>query len=289
DDPRARANLGRSYGQVFQFNDAIDSLSQALRVYPAQRIRGVLAWQYFKSRRIDDAVRLEQENLTETPVRPQSWIMLAEYSLAKGDLGQATRWLAETDRQGATYGARSPQIVLSKVDVALSRGKYQDALHELGPSPRAPAAVVNAGEALMDLRRAEIWIDLGDLSRAVAELRRLRAAAAPPDVQIIWGVLSARARDVVDAESMEQVLKEDSESRQSRPAVARLHQLHAEIAMARGRAEDALDAARQAVRAYNSTFVLETLARAQLAAGDRAAAAATFQTILNRAEERTLD
>src|SRR5262249_41168576 len=36
DDPRARANLGRSYGQLFQFNEAIDSLSQALRVYPAQ-------------------------------------------------------------------------------------------------------------------------------------------------------------------------------------------------------------------------------------------------------------
>src|SRR5262249_3419010 len=202
---------------------------------------------------------------------------------------QARSWLSEADREGAAYGPRSSQVVLSKVDVALARGKYWDALHELGPSPQPGETTLRTGEALVNLRRAGIWLDFSKVSTSVAELRRFRPPEASPDIQVICGVLSARAGNLSTAESVAKWLQADAEFRRSPPALARLKQLQAEIAIARRRPDEALDAAQQAARAYNSTFVLETLARAQLAAGERGAAVTTYQNLLNRAEERALE
>jgi tetratricopeptide (TPR) repeat protein len=162
-------------------------------------------------------------------------------------------------------------------------------LRELGPSPQAGETPRRVGEALMNLRRAEISLDLGKVPGAVAELRKFRSPEASPDIQVFFGVLSARAGNLSQAESVVQWMQSDAEFRQSPPASARLKQLQAEIAMARGRPSEALDAAQQAARVYNSTFVLETLARAQVAAGDREAAATSYRNLLSRAEERTLE
>jgi tetratricopeptide (TPR) repeat protein len=76
------------------------------------------------------------------------------------------------------------------------------------------------------------------------------------------------------------------EKRNSATTHSELFLLQAEAAMAHGKAMDAVDAARKAIEYENSPLAVETLARAYDGAGQYQEAAAEYEAVLKRANQR---
>lgn len=186
-------------------------------------------------------------------------------AFAKRDLASAYNFAGHLDRAGqfaaeALQGASSCRdpavitVVASKVlgDVSLRRGRPKDSI------PHYERALAGAAPALQPLARASLgnaYIALGELSKAKAAFQQAEADATPAIKPMI-----SRGRGQIALE----------EAR------------HADAALL---FEQAVTAASGSDAAYHRLWALDGLARARLAAGNRAAALDAYQQALVAAEE----
>jgi tetratricopeptide (TPR) repeat protein len=132
-----------------------------------------------------------------------------------------------------------------------------------------------------------LLIDMGRLRDAIARVRRI-------DIQlsrnrIVHGVLAARAGDVASASAILVQLEAEAAERQAPRPASRVHQLRAEIALARRDTRTADEHATLAFKLFPTTWTLTTQARAQHAAGRTSDAIETWKLVLGRPGERTFD
>jgi len=280
-DDRARANLGLIYGSLRQYGSAIEELEAAWRGYPHPRVRWMLADMYSASGRPEAAVELVAQHAESA----FDWIASAKHLLiagrredAEGALEEALRHSRQDDR------ASWADLALMQADFHRSGGRFAAAEAALRQGLDRGGS---GGIERLQLAMASLLVDSGRRGEAITYLRGLRIGLARN--RIVHGVLAARAGDIRTAEAILQLLLREADERRAPRPDARVHQLRAEIALARNRAAEAHAHAGHAVRAFSTTWTLVTLARAQHAAGRIAEAAETWTTILDRPGERTID
>ena len=280
-DDRGRANLGLIYGSMRQYPQAIQELEASWRTYPHPRVRWMLADMYSAAGRPEKAIELLGQHLDQ----PFDWIVYAKHLLIGERAGEAERALGEAERRSHQSGGASwADLALAQADFYRSQERYSAAEAALQQGLDRGA---ESGLERLQLAMASLLVDWGRRKEAIAHLRGIRVGLARN--RIVHGVLAARADDLQTAEAvLEQLVREAVELRAPR-AEARVHQLRAEIALARGDSAAAHRHAAQAVRVFPTSWTLTTLARAQHAAGRIAEAVDTWTTILYRPGERTFD
>jgi serine/threonine-protein kinase len=281
DDGRALANLGVMYGMLRAYPQAIETLEGAWRLYPHPRVKWMLADMYSSAGRPDAAAQLLNQNLE----RPSDWIELAEHLMLAGRETDADAALNEAERRShQTPGASWAPLALVQADYLRSGGRYREAEGALQQGLDRGGL---GGTDRLELASASLLIDWGRRAEAAAHLRRIDVQLARN--RLVHGVLTARAGDLTTAQAILRRLEDDARDRRAPRPEARVYQLRAEIALARGRTVEAHENAGRAVRAFETAYALETLARAQEAAGMIAPAITTWTTILERQGERAIN
>ena len=281
-DGRIRANLGVIYGSMRKYSAAIDEFEAAARTYSHPRVRLMLADMYSASGRPADAAALIEPHRN----RPTDWIAYARHLVIADKRPGASAALAEAERRshGSAYASWA-DVSLAKADFLRSEGQYAaaEAVLQQGldrVSDRADAE-------RLELAMASLLVETGRRREAIGRLRRLDVGLSRN--RIVHGVLATHAGDLETASAiLIHLEKEAAESKAPRPN-ARVHQLRAEIALTRGDGRAARDAAANAVRAFQTTWTLTTLARAQQASGLSSEAIGTWQSVLARPGERAMD
>jgi eukaryotic-like serine/threonine-protein kinase len=287
DDPVGHAHLGETYGDLLRFDKAVHELQVAVHLAPSPRLRSLLAEMQFQKGDPQAAIDLEKQNLRANPAAVSSWIALAQYQIALEQFSEAQSALDHA----ANFPADSEQadLILTRADLALSQGRFQQALEILQDGLSAAGGRSDPGAWSLLLRRAQVWLLLEKPSKAQADLR------AVPDQPGRWsrwlpkGILAARAGDLPTAQACLRLLEQKLARHPNPTAESHVRQLRAEVELSRGAANDAVVDASEAVRRYPSTFALATLARAQRAAGRRQEAIASLQTLQARADEGAME
>jgi tetratricopeptide (TPR) repeat protein len=280
-DARLLTNLGVIYGSLRQYGPAIDAFESAMRSYPHPRVRWMLADMYSASGRPDDAVALVGPHLDG----PGDWIAYAKHLAIAGNRPEAAAALAEAERRAdQSAGGSWADLALAKADLLRSEGRFDAAEAVLQQGlDRADRPLAER----LELAMTSLLLDAGRRAEAITHVRRIDVGLARN--RIVHGVLAARAGGVAIAGAILERLEEEAADRQAPRPDARVHQLRAEIAIARDEPRLAHEHAVQAVRAFTTTWTLETLARAQEALGQTDVALATWTSILDRPGERTAD
>jgi serine/threonine-protein kinase len=280
-DGHALRNLGAVFGSIRQYGDSIKALEAARQVDPHPRIRWMLADMYSAAGQPEAAVQLLREHLNQT----QDWIVYAKHLSIAGRRSDAETALIEAERQThQTANASWADLSLVRADVYRSEGRYREAEDALqqGLDRGGPFGIER-----LELAMASLLLDSGRKEAALARLRTLDVQLARN--RILYGVLLVRAGDLPTAGIVLNHLEREAADRRSPRPESRVHQLRAEVALAAGRAAEAHALAARAVRANGSSWTLETLARAQQAAGHIPEAIATWTTILERPGERAIE
>ena len=280
-DGRMLASLGQNYGSRRQYAPAIEAFEKALQSYPHRRVRWMLADMYSASGHPDAAAAL----LAPHRERPFDWIAHAKHLLIAGNRTEARLGLDEAERRThASANDDWSDLALANADFLRSEGRYAAAVVVL------QQAVDRAGRRIaerLELALTSVLLESGRSDDAIARLRRIDIGLSRN--RIVHGVLAARAGDLDTATAILAQLEAESSERRAPRAEARVHQLTAEIALARRDYARAHVHAAKAVGAFPTTWTLATLARAQQAAGHLSEAIGTWTTILERPGERTID
>ena len=280
-DGRVMANLGLVYGSLRQFRESIVALEGAWIAYPHPRVRWMLADMYSAVGRSDAATELLKRHLEQ----PFDWIVYSKHLLVGGQRDAAADALKEAERKThQSSGASWADLALVQADFHRAEGHYREAEAALQQGLDRGG---QAGVERLELAMASLLIDWGRRPEAAARLDAIDAQHSRN--RIVHGVLAARAGNTAAAARVLARLEQDAKDRRAPRPEARVHQLRAEIALANGRVAEAYAHAGLAVRAFPTAYTLETLARAQKAAGRIPEAIATWTTIVERPGERTLD
>jgi tetratricopeptide (TPR) repeat protein len=281
-DGRIRNQLGMVYGMLRDYSLAIEEFEAAGRTHPHFRARFMLADMYSANRQPDIALALLEPHLES----PADWIAYAKH-LAIGDRHrEAADALAEGERRANAAGRESwADLALAKADYLRSKGRFDEAESALqqGLDRTAEPRLVER----LELAMTSLLLERGRAGEAIRRIRRI-------DIQlsrnrIVHGVLAARAGDLASASAILVQLEAEAAERQAPRPESRVQQLRAEIALARSDARAAYEYATLAVKAFQTTWTLTTLARAQLAAGHTSDAIGTWKSILALPGERTFD
>jgi serine/threonine-protein kinase len=280
-DGRIQANLGVIYGSQRQYGPAIEALEAAARRYPHWRVRWMLADMYSAAGRPSAATDL----LRPYRDRPSDSIAYARHLAIAGRRDEASAALAEAARGSHASAYETwADVSLAKADFLRSDGRYESAEAVLRQGlDRASDVVVER----LELALASLLLETARRNEAIGRLRRVDIGLSRN--RIVHGVLAARAGDLDTASAILDHLEEEAAERRAPRPEARVHQLRAEIALARGDGPAAHEAARLARRAFETTWTLTTLARAQQAVGLTDEAIMTWTTILARPGERAID
>lgn len=236
---------------------------------------------YSSAGRPEKAIDLLGQHLDQ----PFDWIVYGKHLLIAGRPEEAETALREAERRLHQGGGGSwADLALAQADFYRSQGRYASAEAALQQGLDRGA---DSGMERLQLAMASLLVDWGCRKEAIAHLRRVRVGLARN--RIVHGAFAARAGDLQTAEAVLERLGQEADELRAPRAEARVHQLRAEIALARGEAAAAHRHAAQAVRGFSTTWTLVTLARAQHAAGKIAEAVKTWTTILHRPGERTFD
>jgi tetratricopeptide (TPR) repeat protein len=217
--------------------------------------------------------------------QPFDWIAYAKHLLIAGRREESAAALQEAERRSHQDDRALAELALARADSYRAEGRFSDA--EAALQQGLDRGADSGMEERLELTMASLLLDGGRRREAIARLRRVRVGLARN--RIVHGVLAARAGDLRTAGVVLERLVQEADERGAPRADARVHQLRAEIALARGLGAEAHVHAALAVRAFSTSWTLETLARAQHAAGKVTEAIETWTTILHRPAERTMD
>lgn len=281
-DPIGFASMGLCEGLRFHFDSAIANTSKAAAMLPNAKLKMNLAMLHFLNGDTEKALGLFQEVLRDQP----------KISQAREIAGTAQALLGKMPDAQATFetmiqdGGLTELLGLSRrADLALAAGHYRDAKTILETGHFDAQKLGNSTEgAKIELLLAELNPD-ATLS-SDSNLRSTQWLEKNPSIVLLLGRMYAGHHQTKEAQGIIKLMEGIVQKRNSATAHSELFLLRAELAMANGKPTDAVEAARKATEYESSPLAVETLARAYDAAVQYQEAAAEFEALLKRANER---
>jgi len=282
-DPAAYLNLGDSYAGKFQFDSAVYNAEKGVSLQSQTGPRDNLVEILFLKGDTARAFGLVQEILREDPKDSRARNYLGKLYLVNGHPNEARLIFERMVQAGGDEEAEGWDAL---ADLALATGHYREARSDL---EAGIVADQKRGGVYSELKKR---ILLGTLTGDQGSIIRLAGALSKsdePDPQLVLllGVALARGHQLQDGQNMLRTIAHLV--RQSPVPTTRSFQylLTAELALARGSPQAALQSAQEAVHYENSPFALETLARCYEAAGKYEDAIREYEQVLARGSERS--
>ena len=284
-DPTGFGSLGWCEGLRFHFDIAIANTRKAATMLPNPRLKINLAMLHFLNGDTEKGLGLFQEVLRDQPKIVQ----------AREITGTAQALLGKMPDAQATFEAMVQEGGLSEVlglsrraDLALATGHYRDAKTILETGRFDAQKLGNKyAEAKTDLQLAELN-PAAPLPRD-SSLHSIQWLEKNPPIILLLGRMYASRHQAKEAEGMVKLMDGVVQKHNSAMAHSAEFLLQSEVAMARAKQMEAVDAAHKAVEYENSALAVETLARAYDAAGRYSESAAEYENVLKRANQRCED
>jgi tetratricopeptide (TPR) repeat protein len=264
------------------FATATASTERAYELQPSPRTQINRAMVAFLGGDLPQALENARAVRERAPALMQAWYVEGKVLMARGDLPAARALYDSMVVQGGDMQMEGHNGL---ADVARSTGRPAEARTQLLAARAAALARGNASIATSAaVQLAELALEAADTAR----FRETIALAAPGgDPWLVYVVGRAWARAGRAAEATEAVHRIEALSIGPSPQHEALKALlRAELALTTGSPADAVAEAQAAVRFEGSTVAHETLARAFLATGRSADAAAEFAQVVARPQER---
>ena len=282
-DPSPFLSLGWCKGLEFDYDAAIANTQKSVELLPSLRTRVNLAMLTFMKGDSSKALTLTEAVLKDFPDNPQAIGVKGDALLLSDKLADARGAFEALVQMGGDNEVIGRDHL---VDIAMASGGMKDARIELQAYLLAARRQGNAPAEM----RAEILL---------AELSRDGAIGAALDSRLndflrnnktailMAGRMYATHHRIKDVEAMKSLMDEIAQKRATPVAQSLANLIRSEIALADGKAGEALDAARKATAYENSPLAAETLARALEATGDFQQSAEEFEKVLARANQRS--
>jgi tetratricopeptide (TPR) repeat protein len=281
-DNAGLANLGLAYVFKGDFARALEYTRKALDLYPQnvpQRNNAGFFAMYAGD--FEGALQEQRRVLSLNPGFVNGYIGLALALAAAGRPDQAL----EAWKQLASLGpAQAAVAVEGEADLMLLAGRLSEARAALEPALAIDLAAKDGDGVSRKLAMlAEASLAGGDRARAVEAAERAVAAGPQDYVLFLAGRVLAAAGREKRALALAETL-----SRRIEPAPRHYGELLlAEVALQRGRGQEAVDRVKAAQRLLDSWLAREALGRAYLTAQDPVRAADELETCLRRRGEVT--
>jgi tetratricopeptide (TPR) repeat protein len=280
-DGAGHNNLAVAYFHGLQFGKALNEGRLVRQIYPNSPLyRSNYALYAMYAGDFVLASTEAQKLVDDGLASYDTYLPLAVSAIADGKLDVARETyalMAKTDDAGASLAAGG------LADLALSEGRAAEAVAILHAGIKADQEQQNpAGVSAKELALADALGMQGDLKGAVAAARRALAFDKETESQILPAV-----RWLIAANNLDEAAQLGAGLDQRLEAQARAYGriVAAQVAMARGKRVDAVDAMREALKLADLWLVHFNLGQAYLAAGAPAEAFSEFETCLKRRGE----
>jgi tetratricopeptide (TPR) repeat protein/predicted Ser/Thr protein kinase len=281
-DPTGFGSLGWCEGLRFHFDVAIANTGKAAAMLPTARLKMNLAMLHFLNGDTEKALGLFQDVLQDQP----------KISQAREITGTAQALLGKMQDAQATFEAMIQDGGLSELlglnrraDLALASGHYRDAKTILKTGRLDAQKLGNSTEgAKIELLLAQL--NPGTPLPADSNLHSVQWLQKNPSIVLLLGRMYAGRHQNKEIQGTIKVMEGILQKRNSASTHSEMFLLQAEAAMANGKPTEAVDASRNAIEYENSPLAVETLARACDAAGQFQEAAAQYEALLKRANQR---
>ena len=281
-DVSAHLNLGWCSAWQLDFVTAVAETEKAYTIQPSPRTQTNRAMVAFLSGDLKKALANAQEVGAKVPGMVQSSFVEGRTLMAMGDLRAAAALYQRMVRQGGDMAIAGHNGL---ADVARSTGKLSDVQAHLEAARSSASARGNiAATASVTAELAEWALVQHQRERFLAHMATLKTSNDPwleYRAGRAWARAGDSARAAAAVKAIEALSIGPSHQHDALKALIR-----AEIALADSNVAVAVAEGTQAVQLEPSTVAHETLARAYLAAGRNADAAASFQQVVNRPQER---
>jgi len=281
-DVSAHLNLGWCSAWQLDFATALAETEKAYELQPSPRTQMNRAMVAFLSGDLKKALENAEAVRAQVPGLMQASFLVGKTLMARADLPAARALYERMVRAGGDMAIEGHNGL---ADVARSSGKLDVARTHLESARSSATARGNLAIA------ANATAELAELALAQRQPDRFRAvmatmkASSDPWIVYRTGRTWARAGDSAKAAAAVKAIEALSIG-PSRQHDALKALIRAEIALAASNAAVAVAEGAKAVQLEASTVAHETLARAYLAAGRNADAAASFQHVVDRPHER---
>jgi tetratricopeptide (TPR) repeat protein len=284
EDPAVYINLAESDRNEFRFDRSIAEVRKALEISPLPTVRNNLSIYLYESGKTDDAIKESQRVVAESPDNVKGLYLLGLYYAGTGKENEA-RGIWERMLE---MGGNAPSMArASLADAAWTRDELRDASRELELGVIADAKINNVYEMTRkQIMLAESYLAMGQRAAMSSMLAKVKQPTDPTLVYL-FGRVNARAGQIAVAQK--QLAALEHVPNQTTLVKSYENMLQAEIALTQKRNEEAVRFAASAADQLQSTMALETLARAQEAAGDRDEAIRNYEAFLSRRYEYQCD
>ncbi len=284
-NPSAYMNLGLCYAGKFDFAAAYSEMEKGMRLQPdSSSVRSNLSMFSFLKGDTAKSLVLAKEVLRDHPADFEGLSNLGRGYLLNGDLAQARQTFEKMVKAGGDTEAEGRA---SLADLALATGQYREARSQLEAGIVIAESRGNKFSGVKDrLTLAGLSLAEGGLQKFQQEISQIETRAADPAHLLLLGILSARGHRSDEGQKILRKLQGLAGENQAPRLRSFQYLLQAELQLSQGNAQAAVEAAKTAVQYEKSTFALETLARAEAAAGKNEDAIATYEQVLARANER---
>ena len=280
-DGAGHNNLAVSYFGLREFDKALSEAQIALKIYPNNALyRSNNALYAMYAGNFPVAAEQAGKLVADGTASYDTYLPLAISAIAEGKpdaAREAYKKMAAEDSTGASLAATG------LADLALAEGRAADAIAILQAGIKADHAETDlAGVQAKEIVLADAFGMQGNVKAAVAAARRALAVGTKSEAQILPAVRwLIAAKDVKAAEALGAELDKSLELRTR--AYGRI--VASQIALARGKPVEAVDAMREALKDADLWLVRYHLGQAYLAAGASAEAFSEFDACMKRRGE----
>ena len=287
-DPSPYVNLGVCKKDQYDYDAAASFSTKALKFVPQSDVRVNLASQLVSKGDPEQALEVAQSFTRDFPNDPFAQSVLGRIYVALGRTEDARQMFTQMTRLG---GEAEVSGRLFLADLALSSGQYGDAEKEL----KSATAVADRTHNRVGAAKARIAMAEIDLHRDPshqASRHSLTQVELPPNspaLELLLGRTFAWTGDIEAANRSLRALDELLNHQEVAAVESLQHLMSAEIALAKQKPADAVDAAQKAVTYQKSPFAVETLARCYAAADMNEQAAQEYEALIAVANQLTDD
>jgi tetratricopeptide (TPR) repeat protein/tRNA A-37 threonylcarbamoyl transferase component Bud32 len=282
-DPSPFLSLGWCKGLEFDYDAAIANTQKSVDLLPSLRTRVNLAMLTFMKGDSSKALTLTETVLKDFPGNPQAIGVKGEALLLSDKLTDARSAFDALVQMGGDNEVIGRNHI---VDMAMASGRMRDARSELEAYRLAARRQGNTpAEMRAEILLAELSPE-GTIS-AASDPRLNDFLRSNTTAILMAGRMYAAHHRMKEAEAMKNLMEENAQKRGTPVAQSLANMIRAEIALADGKAGEALDAARKGAAFENSPLAEETLARALEANGEFQESGEEFEKVLARENQRS--
>jgi tetratricopeptide (TPR) repeat protein len=281
-DAAAYTNLSTAYVRVGNMAESAAASRRAVEITPRNLLRRYnYALHSMYAGNLAVAVSEAERVLEQDPSYEVAYLTLALSALLQGDPGKAAEDYGKLEKV-SSMGASLGRMGLADLD--MYAGRYRDALGILSTGIAADEKEGNSGELAYKLvALAEADNALGRRAAAAAAARRAVQASTLEGIHFLAARALIEAGEVARAEELATGL----EGKLQKQTTSLALMIRGGIAMKRNRLSDAVDAYRDAQKAYDSWISRLLLGRAYVEAGHFPEALSQLEAGERRAGEAT--